>query len=125
MSRTKKNLIYAASTLFLTFLIAIFMGLFSKDRTISTVQVFCNAFFVSGVLEGGVGILSYVSKEGGFDFFSYVTQMVVYKFKPKEKLPSYYDYKQIHKETHKTWLKSLAICGALCILIATALIFVC
>ena len=121
MKRSTKNLIYAASSAFAVFLIAIALGLFKREQRI--VVVFCNAFFVCGVLEGGIGLLTWVGSEGGFDIFSYASKVVLYKFKPKEKLPSYYDYIQDKKENRKVWLKELALCGLICILVAAVLLF--
>lgn len=121
MKRSTKNLIYAASSALAVFLLAIPLGLFKGEQRF--VHVICNAFFVCGVLEGGVGLLTWVSSEGAFDIFSYAGKVVFYKFKPKEKLPSYYDYIQERKENRKVWLKELAICGGVCILIAFVLLF--
>ena len=121
MKRSSKNLIYAASSLFAVFVLAIPLGLFKGE--IPLVHVLCNAFFVCGVLEGGVGLLTWAASEGTFDIFSYAGKVILYKFKPKEKLPSYYDYIQERKENRKGWLKELAVCGGVCILIAFVLLF--
>lgn len=121
MKRSTKNLIFAASSALLVFLLSIPLGLFKGDYAIS--HVLCNAFFVGGVLEGGVGLLTWAASEGTFDIFSYAGKVVLYKFKPKEKLPSYYDYIQERKENRKAWLKELAFCGGVCILIAFVLLF--
>lgn len=121
IKRSTKNLIYAASTALLVFLLSIPLGLFKGESRV--VNVLCNAFFVCGVLEGGVGVLTYASSEGAFDIFSYSGKVILYKFKPKEKLPSYYDYIQERSKNRKVWLKELAICGGVCIVMAFILLF--
>ncbi len=122
MGRSKKILIYAASNLVAVFILALPFGLLSGNAEFGLAHILSNAFFICGVLEGGVGILSWVSNQGGFDMFSYASKVVLYKFKPKEKLPSYYDHVQERKEERKAWLKGCAICGGICILIALALL---
>ena len=47
------------------------------------------------------------------------------KFKPKEKLPTYYDYTHRSSENRKAWLKSLTICGGVCVAIAFVFLFLC
>ncbi len=120
-SRLKKILVYIVSNALAVFVFATILGLFRGEQRL--VYVFCNAFFVCGVLEGGIGVLSWASKEGAFDFFSYATKVISYKFKPKEKLPNYYDYVQERRENPKAWLKNLAGCGGVCLLIAVVLLF--
>ena len=50
--------------------------------------------------------------------------MILVKFKPKEKMQSYYDYTQEKNKNRKAWLKELTIWGAICIAISALLIFV-
>ena len=123
MSRAVKNLIYAAATLVAVFLISIPLGLFSPQDQGGMAHVLCNAFFVAGVFEAGIGILSWASMHGAYDFFGYTGKMIVLKFRPKEKIPTYYDYVQERNDNRKPWLKELTICGGACILMACILLF--
>ena len=123
-SKRRKNLIYAAATVVAVLAIAAIMGLFKAEGAKQMAKVFCDAFFATGVLFCGVGILSWIGKGGSFDIFSYSAKVVGYKFKPKAKLDSYYDYKQEKEKKRKPWLKELAFCGAVGILLSVAVLVV-
>ena len=121
MKRSAKILILAGSTA----LAAILLFFVFRQRQASIPQALCNAFFVCGVLEGGVGLLTWAASQGAFDIFSYAAKVIIYKFKPKEKLPTYYDYTHRSSENRKAWLKSLTICGGVCVAIAFVFLFLC
>ncbi len=122
MKNPVKILVYAGLTLVAVFLLSLPLGLFDAQGEIPTVQVLCNAFFACGVLEGGVGLLSWAASQGAFDIFSYAAKVIIYKFKPKEKLPNYYDYTHRNEKSRKAWLKGLTICGGVCVAIALVLL---
>ena len=122
MRKSVKYLIYATATLVAVFLISIPQGLFHPQDKGGLVQVLCNAFFVAGVFEGGIGILTWVSEQGGHDIFGYSGKVIFSKFRPKEEVPKYYDYVENKKANRKPWLRELAVCGGVCILIACILL---
>ena len=62
-------------------------------------KILCNAFFISGILLLGVGILVFISKEGMFDGMSYYAGRFMMLFsrnydEKRKTALSYYEYKQ-------------------------------
>ena len=123
MSRTRKNLIYAASSAAAVLAIAALRGLFSPHSTPETLEILCDAFFITGVLLAGVGLLTFAASKGAYDIFSYAGKVIIMKFRPKEDIPKYYDYVQEKNQSRKVWLKELTVCGAVCLAIAAILLF--
>ena len=124
MKKSVKHLIYCAVTLALVFVTAVLQGLFNPPSGMRVSVIICNAFFIIGVLMAGIGILSWAGSKGTYDIFSYAGKVILVKFKPKEKMQSYYDYTQEKSKNRKAWLKELTIWGAICIAISALLIFV-
>ena len=124
MKKSVKHLIYAAVTLTLVFVTVVLQGLFNPPSGMRVSVIICNAFFIIGVLMAGIGILSWAGSKGTYDIFSYAGKVILVKFKPKEKMQSYYDYTQEKNKNDKAWLKELTIWGAICIAISALLIFV-
>ncbi|MBQ3696943.1 MAG: DUF3899 domain-containing protein [Spirochaetales bacterium] len=124
MKKSVKHLIYCAVTLTLVFVTAVLQGLFNPPSGMRVSVIICNAFFIIGVLMAGIGILSWAGSKGTYDIFSYAGKVILVKFKPKEKMQSYYDYTQEKNKNRKAWLKELTVWGAICIAISALLIFV-
>lgn len=124
MKKSVKHLIYCAVTLTLVFVTAVLQGLFNPPSGMRVSVIICNAFFIIGVLMAGIGILSWAGSKGTYDILSYAGKVILVKFKPKEKMQSYYDYTQEKNKNRKAWLKELTIWGAICIAISALLIFV-
>lgn len=124
MKKSVKHLIYCAVTLTLVFVTAVLQGLFNPPSGMRVSVILCNAFFIIGVLMAGIGILSWAGSKGTYDIFSYAGKVILVKFKPKEKMQSYYDYTQEKSKNRKAWLKELTVWGAICIAISALLIFV-
>ena len=124
MKKSVKHLIYCAVTLTLVFVTAVLQGLFNPPSGMRVSVIICNAFFIIGVLMAGIGILSWAGSKGTCDIFSYAGKVILVKFKPKEKMQSYYDYTQEKNKNRKAWLKELTVWGAICIAISALLIFV-
>ena len=118
MSKTKKNLIYAAVCAAIVLIIAALRGLFSSQNTQEAMRILCDAFFIAGVLFAGVGLLTWAASKGAYDIFSYAGKVIILKFRPKEDIPKYYDYVQEKNQSRKVWLKELAVCGAICLVLA-------
>ena len=124
MKKSVKHLIYCAVTLTLVFVTAVLQGLFNPPSGMRVSVIICNAFFIIGVLMAGIGILSWAGSKGTYDIFSYAGKVILVKFKPKEKMQSYYDYTQEKSKNRKAWLKELTVWGVICIAISALLIFV-
>ena len=124
MKKSVKHLIYCAVTLTLVFVTAVLQGLFNPPSGMRVSVIICNAFFIIGVLMAGIGILSWAGSKGTYYIFSYAGKVILVKFKPKEKMQSYYDYTQEKSKNRKAWLKELTVWGAICIVISALLIFV-
>ena len=124
MKKSVKHLIYCAVTLTLVFVTAVLQGLFNPPSGMRVSVIICNAFFIIGVLMAGIGILSWAGSKGTYDIFSYAGKVILVKFKPKEKMQSYYDYTQEKNKNRKAWLKELTVWGAICIAISALLILV-
>ena len=122
MSKTKKNLIYAASSAAIVLIIAALRGVFSSENTQDFLRILCDAFFIAGVLLAGVGLLTFAASKGAYDIFSYAGKVIIMKFRPKQEVPKYYDYIQEKNQNRKVWLKELAICGAVCLALAALLL---
>ena len=123
MSRTKKNLIYAAVTVVISIAIAAMRGLFSSQSVRDTLRILCDSFFITGVIMAGIGLLSFAASKGTYDIFSYSGKVIIMKFRPKEDIPKYYEYVQEKNKNRKVWLKEFAICGGACLILAAALLF--
>ena len=123
MSKIKKNLIYAASSAAIVLIIAALRGVFSSENTQDFLRILCDAFFIAGVLLAGVGLLSFAASKGAYDIFSYAGKVIVLKFRPKQEIPTYYDYMEEKKKNRKVWLKELAVCGGVCLFISVILLF--
>ena len=124
MRKPVKYLIYATATLVAVFLISVLLGLFNAEENGGVVKVLSDAFFVTGVFEAGVGILTWAGKQGAYDIFGYAGTVILLKFRPRKEIPKYYDYVQERSANRKPWLKELAFCGLFCIL-AAGLILLC
>ena len=74
-------------------------NLFGILEPLRICKILCNAFFISGILLLGVGILVFISKEGMFDGMSYYAGRFMLLFSPKydekrKNMLSYYEYKK-------------------------------
>ncbi|MBO4423986.1 MAG: DUF3899 domain-containing protein [Spirochaetales bacterium] len=118
MRKSAKYLIYATATLVAVFLISVLLGLFSAEGKGGVIKALSDAFFIAGVFEAGVGLLSWAAKQGAYDIFGYAGTVIFLKFRPKKEIPKYYDYVQEKNASRKPWLKELTICGLSCILVA-------
>ena len=74
-------------------------NLFAVLEPVRICKILCNAFFISGILLLGVGILVFISKEGMFDGMSYYAGRFMMLFsrnydEKRKTALSYYEYKQ-------------------------------
>ena len=85
-------------------------NIFSVLEPLRICKILCNAFFISGILLLGVGILVFISKEGMFDGMSYYAGRFMLLFSPKydekrKTVLSYYEYKKAkNRETGSSFI---------------------
>ena len=96
-------------------------GLTTADR----LRTLCDGFTIPGILCLCVGTLVWVSKEGFFDGLGYcvsVTRNALF-FGCRQRVETYYDYVQRHRENRKTDFGFLFVWGGICMAIALPLLW--
>ncbi len=100
--------------LLLTFFAALIQGVFVVKETAVLIKIFCNAFFVAGVILACAGLLVVLADGGAFDMLSYGVLLIFSAFRKdvtKRKYKDFYEYKQAKKsKKHGTFF--LFIIGA-------------
>lgn len=96
MKKLRKYIITLFVGLLIVLLVALFNGAFDSNSKKDTVKYLCDAFFISSVIIGGIGLLVFASSEGAFDMIVYGLQSFFSLFKTpgKRKYASYYEYKE-------------------------------
>ena len=98
-----KTVLKYGITIAIGFLIAIgvcdLQNIFSVLEPLRICKILCNAFFISGILLLGVGILVFISKEGMFDGMTYYAGRFMMLFsrnydEKRKTALSYYEYKK-------------------------------
>ena len=87
-------------------------------------QILCDAFFVPGVLIGGVGIIVFASHGGVFDMLGYAVRLFFDLFRrdvTKRKYRDFYEYKEAKKDKQRSSILFLLIIG--CALIVISVVF--
>ena len=72
MKKIVEYLITLFIGLLLSFFISLSKDIFDENNIKDVYHILCDAFFVSGVLMSGLGLLVFVSSEGVFDGVIYV-----------------------------------------------------
>ena len=100
-------------------------GLGPGVGTAMALRYWSDGCFVSAVLIGGVGALTWISTTGIFDIFKYGFSCVVVLFtpfrKPKDQL-SFYDYKTLQAERRKPARFELLAIGVLFLILSMILL---
>jgi hypothetical protein len=83
-------------------------GAFTADTEKELFKALCDAFFITGALFLGAGLLIFLSKEGTFAIFSYGARKFARRFnkeplKEDDKLYSYYNYQVAAKGQKKRY----------------------
>lgn len=123
----KKTAIRYGITAFIGLLFAFFaaliQGVFKQNETTVLMKILCNAFFASGVILAGAGLLTMATEGGTFDMLSYAVVLIVDLFRKdvtKRKYKDFYEYRQAKKEKKRSF-SYLLITGV--IFVAVSLIF--
>ena len=109
--------------LLFAFFAALIQGVFKQNETTVLMKILCNAFFGSGVILAGVGLLTMATEGGAFDMLSYAVVLIFDLFRKdvtKRKYKDFYEYRQAKKEKKRSF-SYLLITGA--IFIAVSLVF--
>ncbi len=119
MKNIYKYLITMFIGLLLAFLVALSKNIFDQTILKNIYHILSDAFFVSGVLITGIGLLVFVSDEGVFDGLSYAVIAFLNMFKSKDtrRFNSLYEYKE-YKHREKTRIRFLLISGLILLIIA-------
>lgn len=125
MKNALRYLIASAAGLILAFVIALSQGIFSEGETREVMRILSDAFFASGVLFAGVGLIVVASRGGLFDMLGYAAILFVNLFRRdvgKRKYKDFYEYRQAKREDgHKRSVAFLLLVGVG--LIAVAAVF--
>lgn len=109
---------YAVAIIFalvLFFVAAFSQGLFQQESLQELFGCLSDCFLLPGVMLGGMGILTWISKEGGFDMLAYGFSFFFNRlFHPREKQEAYYEYKMRKYEGPQRWLKQWLLVGLVC-----------
>ncbi len=113
--------------LIIALVICVVKGLFQTDDMQKILRIICDACSLSGILLCGIGLLSFVAKEGTFDVLAYGFKAMRRGrrgYADDARTPkTYYDYKESMKTKRKTaW--HFVIVGLGYIAIAIVLIIV-
>lgn len=108
--------------------LVVFVVLFSKDtfhqtETLNVYRDLCDAFFVSGAIMAGLGLLVFASNGGTFDMLSYGMIRFFGLFKrdvTKVKFRTFYDYRKAQQEKQRSF-GFILIEG--CVFLAVAVVF--
>lgn len=98
---------------------------FSKSGLALLIDM-CDAFFLSGALMTGVGLLVFVTNGGAFDMlaFGFVKLRDMFRRDPtKVKYRTFYDYRQAKREKKRSFLHLLVI-GIVFLVVAAILLIV-
>lgn len=89
--------------------------LFRAQTVTDALGILSDVFFVPGALFAGVGGLSWIAHKGGYDAFGYVFRNFslhnIFPSRQKDRVESYYDYKQKKDEKGRPWLPHVLVTG--------------
>lgn len=91
-------------------------GGFHYESTQETIKDLCDAFSIPGFLLLGLGVLVFISNDGGFSMLSYGVKRIFSVFKKDPRMENFYEYKKKRLEK-PTPYKHLLIVGGVLFLI--------
>lgn len=126
-----RYVIAAAMGLLIALSVCLFKGVFQETDPALIVRYLSDAFLAPGVLLTGIGLLSFLKKEGTYDglFYSFHSMRGTFTMRHndearKEIARTYYDYKQNVKAKRKVaWHLIIVGGGFLLIAIALTVVF--
>ena len=89
---------------------------FHYESTKETMKDLCDAFSIPGFLMMGLGILIFISNDGGFSMLSYGVKRIFAVFKKDPRMETFYEYKKKRLEKPAPY-KHLLIAGGMFFLI--------
>ena len=117
--RFKKTLITIGVESLVVLIILLYKDIFSQTEAVKVYHILCDAFFVSGFLTAGVGLLVFTTNEGVFDGLTFAVGAFVNIFRknPTKKYSSLYDYKE-QKGRERVEFGFMLTCGALFLMVS-------
>lgn len=123
MKKIWKYLITIAVGSLVVLAILLFKGTFYQTKVYSVYRDLSDAFFVSGVMMAGIGLLVFASNGGAFDMLSFGIIRLFQLYKrdmTKVKYRTFYDYRKAQQEKQRSFAFILII-G--CVFLAVAAAF--
>ena len=127
-----RYVIAAAAGLLISLAICLWKGVFRETDTALIVRYLSDAFLIPGVLLTGVGLLSFIRKQGAYDGLGYTFDTMKRTFTMRRYMDpieegsedrTYFGYKQKVKEKRKVaWHLIIVGCGFLLTAIALAIV---
>ncbi len=114
MKKARKYIITITIGLIIAFLIMVLKSIFKQDNARDVMHILTDAFFVSGVLITGYGLLVVSSNGGTFDMLVYGVSKFFNMFRKdmkKEKYKSFYEYRLVKAEEGKNEFWYLVFIG--------------
>lgn len=127
LTKGVKFLLMVLAALFVTFLVALWMGVGFAATAIENVHALCDACFLVGTVYFSIGALTAISTTGFFDIFGYGFKSIKAMFtfaKRGEEYMSYYDYKleRAEKRAPLTW--HVLLTGVILLALSGLLLFI-
>ncbi len=118
MKIAKKYIILGIVNIVCLFAFAYSRGVFDAPDAVHVYHILSDDFFVTGVLNMGIGLFMWVSNEGMFDLINYgMRKFWGFFFKDLNKYADYMDYKE-SKAGRKAYCLNFILYGALFIILA-------
>ena len=105
MKTVYRYLITVCVGLFIVLLIAVLKNGFTETDVVVAMQIWCDAFFVSGVFLTCGGLIVVASNGGVFDMLGYAVSLLWYTFKSSKverKYKTFYDYREARKDRKRS-----------------------
>ena len=126
MKNALRYLIAAGAGLVIAFVIMLAQGIFSQTDEQDVMRILSDAFFASGVLLAGAGLILVASNGGLFDMFGYAAVLFFNLFRrdvTKRKYKDFYEYREAKKEKKRSTAYLLLVGVGLIAVAAVFLIF--
>ena len=124
MSELKKKTVTGLVVgLVISVLVAWLKGVFEAGTRAESFSALCDGFFVSAVLLGGIGVLTWVRNSGSFDaMFFGVSKVFKLKWSALGDWREEYGDYQKKKKANRSSPKPLLICGGVYLVLAVAML---
>ena len=105
MKTVYRYLITAGVGLLIVLLVVLMKNGFEEQDVEIAIQIWCDAFFVSGVFLTCGGLIVVASNGGVFDMLGYAVSLLWYTFKSSKverKYKTFYDYREARKDRKRS-----------------------